>query len=113
MASSRHVLIRVELNNGMIRRCFVRTDIARDMQGHHVGLCRAFGLDECSTWFDMSNSIRDVDPTHLRMQGRQIGGYVHQGPPGSEPIGKIVVCHPDEHFRDWHAEDKDYLRLGW
>jgi hypothetical protein len=76
----------------------------------HGTLCRAFGLAEGHTWFDMPSTFREAGSMQQGYGGsssRNISGYVFQGPKGSDPIGKLYLCREDEQMRDSDPTDRD------
>ena len=73
----------------------------------HRTLCRAAGLPEEVTWFDVPASFAGGSGR----EGRKIEGLIHQGKRDTPPIGRITLVEQGEKF------DEDYLdmvrRLGW
>lgn len=70
-------------------------------------LCRAAGLPEEVTWFDVPRSFAGGSGS----EGRKIEGMIHQGHRDTPPIGRITIVQQGERF------EEDYLdmvkRLGW
>ncbi len=67
----------------------------------HSTLCRAFGLDQATFYFDLPSSIRGTGSNlsgyggnrHNRVQN----GYVMRG---GEPVGKLTIVDPSDKIRD-------------
>jgi hypothetical protein len=76
-------------------------------------LSRAFGFDECSTWYDLPKSIEQIEPQGLGPGRRLVQGYAFQGPKGSQPIAVITVSHEREKFREEDSDDGGWLNLGF
>lgn len=80
----------------------------------HGTLCRAFGLDQCSTWFDVPEAFRIEGAQRSRSTGtrRHVSGFVMSGQ-RAEPIGKITIAWETERFADRDPNDKrDFFDLG-
>lgn len=95
------ILVRCETLDGLIKwRNLPNLD--------HLTLCRAFGLSEHVTWFDVPRSFGGGSGS----EGRKIEGMIHQGDRTSPPIGKITIVEEREKFRD---EDPSEMirRYGW
>lgn len=108
----RPTLIRLETLDGTVKW--------RNVPDYEHGtLCRAFGLDPASTWFDLPSSVRiggrdqvGAGTTNGGARGRHINGYVFQGPKGSEPIGILQWVREGERIPDTDPHDKsDFFRL--
>jgi hypothetical protein len=103
---SNRTLLRVEMLDGMTKwRPLV------DLE--HSTLCRQFGLDPCTYYFDLPASARGVGSASSGSRGaRTIDGYVMHGPT-QKPAGKITFAREGERFRDDDPTDPDAtLRLG-
>ncbi len=85
------ILVRFETLDGM-----VKWRNMRDLS--HRSLCRAGGLAEAITWFDVASGFDAGGGVGRR--GRKIDGLIFQGPKGSPPIGKITLVQEDEKFKD-------------
>jgi hypothetical protein len=93
------ILLRCETYDGIIKHRHVP-----DLE--HKTLCRAFGLNEHITWFDVPKSFHGGSGRRGKVEGT-----IHQGPLGSRPIGAITVCEEGERFdEDPFHEAK---RFGW
>lgn len=77
----------------------------------HATLCRAFGLDQASFYFDLPSSCRGVGSNSTGNRGRRrIDGFVMRH---GEPVGKLQVAFEGERFRDDDPTNKsDFYRLG-
>lgn len=82
----------------------------------HGTLCRAFGLDACSTWFDLPSTARGTGSSSVgggasRRNGT-VSGFIFQGPKGSDPIGKLTIAFASERFRDVDPSDRrEFFKL--
>lgn len=83
------LLVRIETIDGMVRWRNVP-----DLE--HGTLCRAGGLAETITSFDVPKSFAGGSGAGNRL----IEGLIFQGPKGSPPIGKITICREGEKFAD-------------
>jgi hypothetical protein len=103
------VPVRVELRDGTVKWRGVR-----DFE--HATLCRAFGLDQASFFFDLPSSVRGVGSSCAAhggiRNGRIIDGYVMRA--GMvEPWGKLTIIREGERIRDVDPTDtRELLRLG-
>jgi len=83
----------------------------------HGTLCRAFGLDPCSCWFELPSSARGTGSASVGASsgvtmGRDVNGYIFRGPRGSDPIGKIMIERQGRRIRDDDPTDpRDFFRL--
>ena len=91
------ILVRTELADGDVKwRCVPNLE--------HVTLCKAFGLDEHRTVFDVPRSF-----TGGSGRGhRRIDGVILRH---GSPIGKIVLVEPGEKFKDEDPREM-WRRLG-
>lgn len=105
-----YVMVRAEMRDGTAKWELLRPDVLRE--GNHYLMCRAFGLDEIITWFDLPRSFSTVEAGGLGPGRREISGYIFQGPKGSEPVGKLTVAYEGERFREEDSDQGGYLRLG-
>jgi hypothetical protein len=75
----------------------------------HATLCRAFGLDPATFYFDLPSSCRGIGSSMSGFGGnrgrRIINGYVMRAGQ-TEPFGKLTVCFESEKFRDVDPTDK-------
>lgn len=82
----------------------------------HGTLCRAFGLDEASCWFDVPESFRAEGRQRVgagnTTSRREISGFVFRGPKGTDPIAKISFVRESDKFRDRDLSRQDFERLG-
>lgn len=83
----------------------------------HGVLCRAFGLDEATYWFDVPESFRAQGSQRVgagrRDTRREISGFVFRGPKGTDPVAKISIARESDKFRDRDpASRADFERLG-
>lgn len=70
----------------------------------HITLCRAFGLDEHRTAFDVPKSFVGGSGRN----GRRCDGVIlFLG----EPIGRVTLCEPGERFKDEDPRDM-WRRMG-
>jgi hypothetical protein len=83
------ILVRFETRDGLVRWRNVP-----DLE--HRTLCRAGGLCEAITTFDVPRSFAGGSGRGMR----RIEGYIFQGPKGSPPIGKITLVEERERFAD-------------
>lgn len=82
----------------------------------HATLCRAFGLDQASFYFDLPSSCRGVGSNMSGFGGnrhnRVVNGYVMQAG-RNEPFGKLTVCWESEKFKDVDPNDmREFYKLG-
>lgn len=101
------MLIRVETMDGSVKWRNVP-----DLE--HGTLCRSFGFDPCSTWFDLPSSARGIgSASGDQARGpRHVAGYVHQGPRDAPPIGTITLVREDEKIRDTDPMNaRDFFNL--
>jgi len=78
----------------------------------HATLCRAFGLDQASFYFDLPSSVRGTGSNSTGNRGsRVINGYVMRA--GQvEPFGKLTIIRDSEKFRDYDPVDKrEFFKL--
>lgn len=94
-------LVRIETLDGMVKWRNVP-----DLE--HRTLCRAGGLAEAITWFDVPKSFGGGSGRG----NRKIDGSIHQGPRDSAPIGRITLVEEGEKFRDEDHREM-IARLGW
>lgn len=83
----------------------------------HGTLCRAFGLDPVTCWFDVPESFRAQGAQRVGAgrhdTRREISGFVFRGPKGSDPIAKIAIAREGDKFRDRDPLSRaDFERLG-
>jgi hypothetical protein len=84
----------------------------------HGTLCRAFGLDPVTHWFDVSESFRAIGSQRVGAGRtpsgrREISGFVMRGPRGGNPVAKIWVVTEGQRFRDRDPTSRaDFERLG-
>lgn len=75
----------------------------------HATLCRAFGLDQASFYFDLPSSCRGTGSNMSgfggNRNGRTINGYVMKAGL-NEPWGKLTICWESERFKDYDPEDR-------
>lgn len=80
----------------------------------HATLCRAFGLDQATYWFELPSSARAEGSNRAGagMQSRRlVNGFVFAGG-ATEPVGKLTICRPGDRFWDVDPTDKrDFFRL--
>jgi hypothetical protein len=83
----------------------------------HATLCKQFGLDPCSFYFDLPSSARGTGSTvagagGTLTGGRKIDGYILHG--GTRrPIGTLTLVSESERFRDVDpCDEREMLRLG-
>lgn len=96
--------VRIELADGSAKWRPIR-DLT-----NHVELCRAFGLSEVHTSFDLPSSARGTGSYSTGNRGNlRVCGYIlHNG----EPIGKLYVAKESEKFRDYDATNTpDFWKL--
>lgn len=96
------ILVRCETFDGLIKwRNLPDLD--------HLTLCRAFGLSEYITWFDVPQSFVGGG---TGKGTRKIEGMIHQGARDTAPIGRLTIVEEREQFED---EDPRAMarRLGW
>ena len=79
------------------------TKMRRVSNMEHATLCRAFGLDQASYWFETPESVAR-DP--VCRPGRKNDWPVFCGPRGSEPVGKMEITRDGQRFRDYDPFDK-------
>lgn len=91
------ILVRFETLDGMVRWRNVP-----DLD--HKTLCRAGGLCESITTFDVPKSFVGGSGRGTR----RIEGLIFQGPKGTPPIGKVTLVEEREKFRD--EDHLEYLR---
>lgn len=82
----------------------------------HSTLCRAFGLDQASFYFDLPSSVRGVGSSMSGPGGnrgnRVINGYVMRAG-DVEPFGKLSIVAASEKFRDDDPTNmRDFLDLS-
>ncbi len=82
----------------------------------HGTLCRAFGLDPATFYFDLPSSVRGVGSNSVgggNSSGRRIvNGYVMHGP-SREPAGKLTVICGLDRLRDDDPQDlRDFFNLS-
>jgi len=104
----RGTLIRCELLDGTVKwRSLPNLE--------HSTLCSAFGLDPCSTWFDLPSSARGTGSAqvgHGAGRARDINGMIFQGPKGSDPIGILQWVREGERVPDTDPHDRrDFFQL--
>jgi hypothetical protein len=107
------MLVRVETRDGMVKW-------RKPPDLEHGTLCRAFGLDPCSTYFELPSSARGVGSASVGAGGNGVmagsrlkNGFVFQGPRGDAPIGTITLVREGERFRDDDpTNSEDFLRLS-
>lgn len=84
----------------------------------HSTLCRAFGLDPATFWFELPRSALGMGSNRAGYGGsdgkrRTVDGFVFAGPKGTDPVGKLIVCFDSERFRDRDPLSRsDFERLG-
>lgn len=75
----------------------------------HATLCRAFGLDPATFYFDLPSSVRGVGSSMSgfggNRGGRVINGFVMRAGM-NEPWGKLTIVRDSEKFRDVDPTDK-------
>lgn len=75
----------------------------------HATLCRIFGLDPASFYFDLPSSCRGIGSNMTGIggnrNGRTINGFIMQAG-RNEPFGKLTVVLEREKFRDVDPNDK-------
>lgn len=101
-------LLRVELLDGTVK-------FRRIPALEHGVMCRAFGLDPCSCWFDLPTTAYGVGSARGDgHRGRRVmNGYVMRGPRGSQPIGTITEVREGERIPDNDPHDvRDALDLS-
>lgn len=82
----------------------------------HSTLCRAFGLDQATFYFDLPSSIRGVGSNLSGFGGnrgnRVISGFVMRAG-CNEPIGKLtIIKDANEKFKDVDPMNKnDFFKL--
>lgn len=84
----------------------------------HATLCRAFGLDQATYYFDLPSSVRGVGSMSSGYGGGQragrrlINGYVMQAG-YDEPVAKLTICWETERFHDVDPTNaRDFLDLS-
>lgn len=80
----------------------------------HAELCRAFGLDQASYWFDLPSTVRGIGSAsgaHSSSRG-VINGYVMLGG-FDKPVAKLTICRDAEKFKDVDPmNERDFLDLS-
>lgn len=78
----------------------------------HATLCRAFGLDQASFYFDLPSSVRGIGSNSSGNRGNLVvNGFVFRAG-CDEPFGKITICWESEKFRDVDPSDKqEFFKL--
>lgn len=95
------ILVRIETLDGMVRWRNVP-----DLE--HRTLCRAGGLSEEITWFDLPKSFLGGSGRG----NRKIEGMIHQGNLQSPPIGRVTIVEEREKFSE--EDHREMIRrLGW
>ncbi len=98
MISRNQIPVRLELIDGTAKWRGVK-----DFE--HSTLCRAFGLDQASFYFDLPSSVRGVGSNSSGNRGRRtINGYVMRAG-RTEPWGKLTICWESERLRDYDPSD--------
>ena len=82
----------------------------------HATLCRAFGLDQVSFFFDLPSSCRGVGSNSVGYgdgrNGRVINGYVMRAG-RDEPWGKLTIIKESDKIRDDDPNDlRDFYNLS-
>lgn len=82
----------------------------------HATLCRAFGLDQASFYFDLPSSVRgtgsNISGSGGNRHNRVINGYVMRAGL-DKPWGKLTICWETEKFRDVDPSDmSEFYKLG-
>lgn len=93
MSRNNLIPVRIEMADGSARWRGIR-DLT-----NHKELCRAFGLCEISTSFDLPSSARGAGSNSSGDRGNlRICGYIMRH---GEPVGKLYVAKEGERFKDY------------
>jgi len=66
----------------------------------HADLCRAFGLDQASYYFDLPSTCRGIGSSSGAQRHRGVVNGFVMCAGFEEPVGKLTICFEGEKFKD-------------